>query len=102
MSTYIYSSRWGTTQKVSYTSASAAMTTAFGAATRQVRLAPTSACHVNIADTTTPVATSNHPLIYPVDAVIVNVTPGQGLAVIRASGGSLTSANGDLIVTEIA
>ena len=100
MSTYIYSSRWGTTHKVAYTSASAALATAFGAQTKQIRLAPTSACHVKIGDGAQ-TATSSDPLLYPVDSQIVTVTPGQLLAVISASGGSLTSANGILLITEI-
>lgn len=101
MAIYTLIERWGVTQKVSFTSASAAMTTAFGSQTRQIYLAPNSHCHVKIADTTTPTATSNDPLIYATKGRVVNVGPGQGLAAIRASGGTLSSADGILMVTEL-
>lgn len=101
MAIYTHPRQFGTTRKVSYTTVSAALATAFGSQTRQIRLSPTSACHVKIGNGAQ-TATSNDPLLYPSgDGVVVGVNPGQLLAVIRASGGTLASASGDLLITEL-
>ena len=99
--TIIYSSRWGTTQVVDFTSVSVALTTAFGSQTRQVRLAANAACHVKVGDGAQ-TATSTSPMMHPQGGPeIITVSAGQSLAAIRASGGNLTSVDGRLTVTEI-
>lgn len=93
--------RWGTTQVVDFTSASTSVANAFGGQTRAVRLYTNSACNVKIG-TGPQTAASTDPLVAVNGGFdYILVTPGQRLSAITASGGSLTSANGRLWVTEI-
>lgn len=95
------SSRLGTTQVVSYTSTSNAVTTAFGGQTFQIRVVSTSDCHVQVDQT--PTATTTGSAFLPAKWVeYFTVGAGQKVAAIRASsGGFVTATDGTLIVTEM-
>ena len=91
-----------TTQALDYTSTSAAVTSAFGAQTYCVRLAATSAVHYHIYDgQASSTATSADPLLPNQIIDVVNVTAGQKVSAIKAAGGSVTSADGRMTVTEL-
>ncbi len=94
--------RVGACQQVAYTSASVAVSTAFGAQTYWVRLAANSNCHyligngVQTASTTSPFLAAN-------TVETAKVTPGQQISAIRASSDGLiaTPTSGTLSITEL-
>jgi hypothetical protein len=98
----VKSGRFGTTQTVAYTAASAAAATAFGAQTYQIRVVANSACHIKIGDGAQ-TATAGDPFLPAGSAEYVTVSPGQRIAAIRAAtGGLITATDGTLWVTELA
>lgn len=100
MAIFQNSARNGTTQRVAATDASLAATNAFATGTHQVRLTANTAVHYTFAGT--PTATTASPFL-PANVVeYVTVTPGQKIAVIRAStDGLVTATSGNVWVTEI-
>ena len=92
-----------TTQALDYTSTSAAVTSAFGAQTYCVRLAATSAVHYHIYDAGqgSSTAASTDPLLPNQIIDIVNVTAWQKVSAVKAAGGTVTSADGRMTVTEL-
>ena len=92
----------GTTQTVAY-DATVAITNAFGAQTRMVRLVANSACHYHIYEAAgTATATAADPLLPALWVEYVIVSPGQKISAIKAAtAGSITAAAGTLWVTEV-
>lgn len=84
--------RLGTTQTAAYTTASAAITNAFGNVTQVVRLSSTTGCHIKFA--ASPTATTSDAFLKGGEPEYFVVTPGQKVAAIR------TATNGTLTVTE--
>jgi len=82
----------GTTQTVSVSGTSAAITNAVGTQTRAIRVAVTTDCHIKVA--TTPVATTSDPFIPSGTVEYFRITPGQKVAFIQ------NSASGTAYVTE--
>lgn len=89
------------TYALDYTSTSAS-TQVFGAWTNAIRIAGTSAFHYRILDAAiNSTCTSADPLVPNGWVEIKLVTPGQRLSAIKASGGTITSADGRITVTEL-
>jgi hypothetical protein len=97
-------SRAGTTQVIVIGAGSVAITNAFGAQTRQIRLATNQHCHYHVYDpdgSATAVAATD-PLLGSPLIEYVTVTPGQKISVIQAAtGGLITAGTGTLWVTEL-
>ena len=94
--------RPGVTQTVGY-DATVAVTNAFGAQTRQIRIVSNSACHFRVYDSTgTATATAADPFLPANWETFVTVTAGQKISAIKAAtGGLVTATAGTLWVTEI-
>ena len=93
--------RYGRTQTIDFTTHSVALASNFGAQTRAIRVMANSPACFKIG-TGAQTATSNDPAIVPTGGEqLILVTPGQAMAAIRASGGTLTSADGRMWVTEL-
>lgn len=84
--------RLGANQTAAYTSAAAAISTAFGAGTNIVRVVATTAAHVKFAGT--PTATTSDPYLKGGEPEYFVVTPGQKLSAVRVT------TNGTVHVTE--
>ncbi len=82
-----------TTQKVSYTATSAAISNAVGPHVSIIRLIATSDCHVTFAKAPTAVATDMYLAADQEECFVIH--PGQKVAAIR------DTADGDLYVTEM-
>jgi hypothetical protein len=90
------------TQVLDFTSVSAGATSAFASQTYIVRLAATAPAHYKIYDpVTTSTATSASPILHIGMVEYVGVAPGQRITAIKAGGGSITSADGRMTITEI-
>lgn len=95
--------RHGTTQALDFTSVSAAVTTAFGAQTVVVRISATSSAHYKVyGGEVSSTADSTNPVLRVGTIEYVGVAPGQRIAAVKASGGTITSADGRMTITEIA
>lgn len=95
--------RYLATQIIDYTSTSASTAAAFDTQTRMIRIAANSAANYRIFDgTASSTCTSNDPMLPSTWVVDVGVTPGQKVSAIKASGGSVTSADGRMWITELA
>ena len=92
--------RLGRTQTIDFTTNSVGIASTFGAQTRAIRVRSNSPCCIKIG-TGAQTATSNDPALALDYSEYILVTPGQSMSAIRASGGTLTSADGRLWVTEI-
>lgn len=94
------SARNSTTQTIGYDSSTVA-TNAFGAQTRQLRLASNSACHYAIGDGAQ-TATTSDPFLPANTVEYVTVSAGQRIAAIKAAtAGLVTATAGTLWVTEL-
>lgn len=94
------SSRQGVTQVIAF-DGSTAITNAFGAQTRQVRLVANSACNFKIGDGVQTAAATD-PFLPANWYEYVTVTPGQRISAIKAAtGGLVTATAGTLWVTEM-
>lgn len=93
-------SRNSTSQAVAYTG-TAASSTAFGAQTRQIRIAANSACHYAVGASPTADAASD--ALLPANWVeYVTVAPGEKISAVRAAtAGLITATSGSLFVTEL-
>jgi hypothetical protein len=92
--------RNSTTQKVDYTSSSAASSTAFGTGTHQIRVVSNSACHILVSGS--PTATTGDPFLPANSVEYLTVNPGEKIAAIRAgTAGLITATDGSLWVTEL-
>lgn len=90
----------GTTQTIAY-DGSVAITNAFDAQTRQIRLVADSACHFKIGDGVQ-TATTSDPYLPANWETYVTVTPGQRISAIKAAtNGLVTATAGTLWVTEV-
>lgn len=90
----IYQDFAGTTQKISVAAASAAVTNAFDADTRILRISTTTDCHLALA--ASPTATTNDMLLTAAEGVRdITIDGGGKLAAIRVT------ADGTLTVTEL-
>lgn len=85
--------RWGTTHSVSFTSTSAANSTAFAAGTRVVRVISSTGCH--LAQGADPTATTSSPKLPALLPELLVVSPGEKIAAIR------TTTSGTLWITEV-
>jgi ABC-type taurine transport system substrate-binding protein len=85
--------RLGTTQTVSFTSTSAANTTAFQSGTNVVRVIASTNCHIAFAQS--PTATTSSAKLPPNEAEYFVVNAGEKIAAIR------TTTSGTLYVTEV-
>lgn len=94
------SSRQIRTQVIAY-DASTAITNAFGADCRQIRLVSNSACNYKIGDGAQ-TATASDPFLPANWYEYVTVNPGQRISAIKAAtGGLVTATAGTLWVTEM-
>lgn len=93
---------YGTVQTIDYTSTSASTVNAFGAQTKVVMISANSPINYRIYDgTASSTCTSNDPFL-PLNWVLpIGVTPGQRCSIIKASGGSVTSADGRAWIVEL-
>jgi hypothetical protein len=80
--------RLGTTQAISATTASAAVSNAFGSETFQVRVATSDDVH--IAFGAAPTATTASPLMPAATIDYITVTPGQKMAALAVSTATVT------------
>ena len=95
------SSRIGVTQIIAY-DGNVAVTNAFGAQTRQVRLDANSACHYQIGDGTQTASVTTSPFLPANLSEYVTVAPGQRISAIKAAtGGIVTATAGTLWITEM-
>lgn len=103
MSKYNDCGKVTSTQALDFTSASGS-STVFGSQTYVIRLAGTAAFHFHIfgGSDTTSTCTSADPLVPSTWVETINVTPGQKVSVIKASGGTVTSSDGRVTITELA
>lgn len=96
-----FAPRLGVTQVIAY-DANVAITNAFGAQTRQLRLVSNSACNFKIGDGAQ-TATAADPYLPANWPICVTVTPGQRISALKAAtNGLVTATAGALWVTEIA
>lgn len=94
--------RHGTSQALDFTSVSAGVTSAFGAQTYVVRLSTTAPVHYKVyGGEVSSTADSTFPLLHVNMVEYVGVAPGQKISAVKASGGSITSADGRMTITEI-
>lgn len=85
--------RPGTTQTVTISGTSAAVSNAFGSSTHTIRIVSTTNCHYTLAGT--PTATTSHPYL-PAGAIeYIDVSPGEKIAFIQ------NAAGGTAYVTEV-
>jgi len=93
----------GVTQTIGY-DATVAITNAFGAQTRQIRIVANSACHYHLYEAAgTATATTADPFLPANWIEVVTVSPGQKISAIKAaSNGLVTATAGTLWVTEVA
>jgi hypothetical protein len=94
--------RLGVTQTVAY-DATTAVANAFAAGTYAVRLVSNSACNFRIYDPAgTATATAADPFLPANWETVVNVSPGQKISALKATGGLIASPTaGTLWVTEL-
>jgi hypothetical protein len=89
-------------QALDVTSVSAS-TAAFGAQTYLVRLAANTPIHYRVFSGTgvSSTCTSSDPMLPAQTFEIIGVAPGEKLSAIKASGGTITSADGRMTITEL-
>ena len=98
------SNRFITTQRVSITSGSKTVGSAFGDQSYQIRVVGNAACNINIFDANAATTAATNSMAYLADNFpeYFTVTPGQYLSVIQCStDGLVTATNGALWVTEV-
>jgi hypothetical protein len=96
---YYFPLRLATSYALDFSSVAASTSSVFGTQTRVVRLAATSPVHVAISEA--PTADSTFPLLHVNTDLMVHVTPGQKVSAVKASGGSVSSADGRLSIVEL-
>jgi hypothetical protein len=91
----------GPTVALDFTSTSAS-TAVFGTETWWVRLATNAAVNYRVIDpSTSSTAVSSDPLL-PVSVIeVIKVTPGQRISAVKSGGGTVTSADGRMTITEL-
>lgn len=87
--------RWAEVTDYVAVGAASAQSAVFGANTFVIRIASTTACHINVGTNPTAAATDNNGFYLPANVIeYLRVTPGQRLAVIQdAAAGSLSVAS---------
>lgn len=91
------------TQTIDFTSTSGAVAAVFDTQTRMIRIVANSPANYRVYDVNvSSTCTSNDPLLPNTWVVDVGVSPGQKVSAIKATGGSVTSADGRMWITELA
>jgi hypothetical protein len=91
----------GSTNVLDFTSTSAS-SAVFGSETWWIRIAANAAVNYRVLDPAmSSTATSTDPLLPSAWVEILKVTPGQRISAIKGSGGTITSADGRMTITEL-